>query len=66
MDMKKQLALTTLTALWAERQELAEREVQAVERARLAGASWADIGDGLGVSRQAAHERFSRALATPC
>jgi hypothetical protein len=32
----------------------------AVAVARAAGASWADIGTALGMSRQAAHERFGR------
>ena len=31
----------------------------AVERARMAGESWAQIGRYLGVSPQAAHERFA-------
>lgn len=31
---------------------------QAVAAARVGGASWADIGERLGMSRQAAHERF--------
>lgn len=29
-----------------------------VVRARLAGANWAEIGDALGISRQAARQRF--------
>ena len=33
---------------------------QVVELMRLQGASWEQIGDALGVSRQAAHERFHR------
>jgi hypothetical protein len=32
---------------------------QAVVAARATGASWADIGERLGVSRQAVHERFN-------
>lgn len=32
---------------------------EAVAAARATGASWADVGEKLGVSRQAAHERFS-------
>jgi DNA-binding Lrp family transcriptional regulator len=58
MDTTKQL--DTLTALWSERQEMDEREFQAVKRARLAGASWETIGDAMGVSRQAVHERYTR------
>ncbi|HEY3006052.1 MAG TPA: hypothetical protein VGJ44_27135 [Kribbellaceae bacterium] len=33
---------------------------QAVEAARAAGASWADIGQAAGMSRQSAHERWGR------
>lgn len=38
--------------------ELAMR--RAVERARVAGATWQDIGQALGASRQAAFQRFGR------
>jgi hypothetical protein len=39
--------------------QLAENEMaKAVATARAAGASWTQIGDALGMSRQAAHERF--------
>lgn len=39
----------------------AEREVERVVLdARAAGATWAEVGAVLGVSRQSAHERFSR------
>jgi hypothetical protein len=31
-----------------------------VDEARAGGFTWAEIGDALGVSRQAAHERFGR------
>lgn len=43
----------------------AAREVldRAVIYARERGASWADIGESLDVSRQAAHERYAPALA---
>ncbi len=37
----------------------------AITRARQAGMSWAVIGDHLGVSRQAAQQRFARASASP-
>lgn len=36
-----------------------------VQAARLEGSSWADIGDALGVSRQAARERFGKLVARP-
>jgi hypothetical protein len=32
-----------------------------VDEARLCGASWADVGAAFGITRQAAHERFSAA-----
>lgn len=39
----------------------AEKQLRrVVEKARAAGATWADIGDALGVSRQAAFKRFGR------
>jgi Protein of unknown function (DUF3887) len=43
--------------------ELAMRA--AVDRARAAGATWQDIGDALGASRQAAFQRFGRPLDAP-
>jgi DNA-directed RNA polymerase specialized sigma24 family protein len=40
---------------------LADRlEAQHVQRARTLGWSWQDIADALGVSRQAAHQRYGR------
>ncbi|ROO88193.1 hypothetical protein EDD29_5855 [Actinocorallia herbida] len=33
---------------------------QAVDRARESGASWSEVGDAMGISKQAAHERFRR------
>jgi DNA invertase Pin-like site-specific DNA recombinase len=58
MDATKHL--DTLTSIWADRQRLDEQEYRAVKRARLAGASWAEVGDSLGISRQAVHERYTR------
>jgi Protein of unknown function (DUF3887) len=43
--------------------EAAMRE--AVDRARGAGATWLQIGDALGASRQAAFQRFGRPAAPP-
>jgi len=37
---------------------------QAVKRARLAGATWKEIGDTLGVSRQAATERYGKLVGS--
>lgn len=36
-----------------------QRAVAYVAEARLHGASWADVGAAFGITRQAAHERFS-------
>jgi hypothetical protein len=52
--------LTDLTACWSARTDLDEREYKAVKSARLAGASWDTIGEAMGVSRQAVHERYTR------
>jgi Clp amino terminal domain, pathogenicity island component len=54
-------ALSTLTDL---RRELDELERVHVARALQAGASYADVAQPLGISRQAAHRRY-RNLATP-
>lgn len=43
--------VTTILHMESEQAEL-------VSKARAAGASWQQIGDALGISRQAAHERF--------
>ena len=40
--------------------ELEERIAGLVRSARRNGASWALIGDALGTSRQAAHDRYAR------
>ncbi|WP_055478536.1 hypothetical protein [Sphaerimonospora mesophila] len=37
---------------------------QAVTQAREAGASWAEVGEAMGISKQAAHERFSARVNT--
>lgn len=38
------------------------RMVELVRRARARGWSWAEVGKALGVSRQAAFDRFARAV----
>lgn len=42
------------------RAEAAEVEASAVREARAAGASWVEIGDALGVTKQAAQMRFGK------
>lgn len=49
-----------LHALAEIRRRLAEVEYEAVTMARAAGATWQDIGDEFGMSRQAAASYFSR------
>lgn len=39
-----------------------EDEISAVKEARTAGTSWEEIGRWLGVTRQSAHERFSKLI----
>src|SRR5829696_368643 len=52
------LRLRTAVEVAAEANELADELIDhAVDRARAAGASWTQIGDVLGVSRQAAQQR---------
>lgn len=41
------------------RRRLDAIEYHAIELVREGGATWEDIGDALGISRQAARERFS-------
>lgn len=50
--------LPALLALAAVRKELERLEELQVRRARLREVSWAAIASALGVSRQAAHQRF--------
>ncbi|MGQ7295753.1 hypothetical protein [Quadrisphaera sp. KR29] len=50
--------LEALAALAAARRELEALEEVAVRRARLRSASWAAVAAAMGVSRQAAHQRF--------
>jgi hypothetical protein len=51
--------LTALTAALEWAVEAEEHLNRAVTAARAAGATWADIGDALGITRQAAHKRFA-------
>jgi hypothetical protein len=57
-------ALESLRGIPAERARLDEAELELIDQARRAGATWADIGSALGLaSRQAAEQRRLR-LAT--
>lgn len=49
----------TLPELWAAQQDLNAAIAAAVQAARAGGQSWSQIGSQLGMSKQAAHERFS-------
>lgn len=59
-------ALTTLSEASAELKQAEENLTQAVIRARHAGASWASIGQAIGISRQAAHERWGHLTRGGC
>jgi hypothetical protein len=50
--------LRALAALAAARRELERIEELQVRRARVRAVSWAAIAQAMGVSRQAAHQRF--------
>lgn len=47
-----------LETIVSARRELDRMEFEAVQVVREAGATWEDIGDALGISRQAARQRF--------
>jgi hypothetical protein len=47
-----------------QRQELAGAEWSIVEAARARGATWTEIAEALGISRQSAHERFAKSMPT--
>jgi hypothetical protein len=54
-------ALAALGAVPAARARLDARELDLIETARAAGATWADVADALGLrSRQAAEQRWGR------
>ncbi|MGO4143731.1 hypothetical protein AB4Y77_01485 [Paenarthrobacter sp. YAF11_1] len=57
--MDKTEALNDLRQYEAARQQSEEDVRQCVGRARELGASWAEIGAMLGVTRQAAQQRFA-------
>jgi hypothetical protein len=51
---------TGLRAVTALRRLADDLEQRYVERARAAGWSWQQVGDALGISRQAAHKKHGR------
>lgn len=55
IDQRPRAALRTLAYVESWQRALLD---QAVAAARAEGQSWTDIGDALGISKQAAHERF--------
>lgn len=61
---KKLHYLDQIAAAAAERADLDARIAELAHTARQEGATWADIAAELGVSRQAAHQRFGEALET--
>lgn len=64
-NVARKLPGAELSALVEDARALAlaeERVATAARRARAAGASWGQIGDALGISRQAAQQRFGGAV----
>ncbi len=54
---------STLEDLGQQQQRIVEMQAYLaplVKQARLEGASWSDIGRQLGMSKQSAHEKYSR------
>lgn len=52
--------MAVLRELAAVRRRIARLEYETVQLLRRAGATWQDIGDEFGISRQAARSRFSK------
>jgi hypothetical protein len=52
--------LTALKAIAAIRRHLVDFEFAAISAARERGATWGDVADALGISRQGAQVRFSK------
>ena len=50
--------LVVLAQIKAARKYLDDAEKWAVSEMRATGATWAEVGDAFGITRQAAHERF--------
>jgi len=52
------LILPQLTSAELTINDLLRRQVELAERARKAGKTWQEIADALGITRQAAYERY--------
>lgn len=57
-NLQQQFRLRQLADVPILRSELERAEQEAVNLARDTGASWADVGKALGITRQAAQQRF--------
>jgi hypothetical protein len=58
--LNTELPMGALYAIVELRDRLREAELDAVEGARVRGASWEDIAGTLGITRQALHQRMQR------
>lgn len=56
--------LTALEAIAAIRRHLVDFEFAAIAAARQRGATWSDVAEALGISRQGAQVRFSKQRET--
>jgi hypothetical protein len=59
---ERDLALALLRESTAQARAAQDAVLRHVQYSRIAGATWAAIGDALGVSRQAAQERYQHLL----
>lgn len=57
--------LTRLATMRSLNNATRELEVQVVRYARETGATWADVGRALGITRQGARQRFQRHMPDP-
>lgn len=57
-DLHRQLQALTAAAQWIE-----EEKVRHIAKMRVAGMTWSQIGDALGVSKQAATKKYGEAPA---
>jgi hypothetical protein len=63
-EVAQRLAGAELMKVAAELSEVEGHVAEAVQGARDAGASWAEVGDALGITRQAAQQRYAK-LGSP-